>query len=117
LDGLYTRLNTRVGTDDVPLRADGNSDHLLDAKHKTNIGCWNVRTMYEVSKAAQVGCVMKQYSIEILGLSETIWTGNGKVKMSIGETIIYSSLPNSDAKHIKGVGIMMSERSVKTLRE
>jgi hypothetical protein len=90
--------------DDVPLRTDG----------KTNIGCWNVRTMYEVSKAAQVGCVMKQYRIEILGLSETRWIGNGKVKMSTGETIIYSSLPNPDVEHIKGVGIM-SERAVKTL--
>jgi hypothetical protein len=117
LDGIYTRLNIRVRKDDVPLRTDGNSGHLLDAKHKINIGCWNVRTKYEVSKAAQVGCVMKQYRIEILGLSETRWIGNGKVKMSTGETIIYSGLPNPNAEHIKGVGIMMSERAVKTLIE
>jgi hypothetical protein len=33
------------------------------------------------------------------------------VKMSTGETIIYSGLPNPDAEHIKGMGIMMGERA------
>jgi hypothetical protein len=33
------------------------------------------------------------------------------VKMSTGETVIYSGLPNPDEKHIKGVG-KMSERAV-----
>jgi hypothetical protein len=73
--------------------------------------------MYEVSKAAQVGCVMKQYRIEILGLSEIRWIRIGKVKISTGEIIIYSGLPNPHEEHIKAVGIMMSERAVKTLIE
>jgi hypothetical protein len=45
-------------------------EHLLDAKHKIYMGCWNVKTLFIVRKASLVGREMRQYGIEILGVSE-----------------------------------------------
>ena len=39
-------------------------------KLQTIIGCWNVRTMYEIGKSAQVAREMKNYRIGALGISE-----------------------------------------------
>lgn len=41
------------------------------------VGCWNVRTLYLTRKLAQVVNKMERYKIELLGISETRWTGNG----------------------------------------
>ena len=40
------------------------------SKLQTIIGCWNVRTMYEIGKSAQVAREMKNYRIGILSISE-----------------------------------------------
>ena len=39
------------------------------------VGCWNVRTMYTVGKAAQIAREMERYRLDLLGLSEIRWTG------------------------------------------
>jgi hypothetical protein len=41
----------------------------LRPKRKIKIGAWNVRTIYEVSKIAQVTNTMQQYGIDIQGVS------------------------------------------------
>lgn len=43
------------------------------------IGTWNVRTMYEATKSAQVAHEMNRNHLDILKLSEVRWTGNGKL--------------------------------------
>ncbi|RUS92092.1 hypothetical protein EGW08_000116 [Elysia chlorotica] len=48
---------------------------LLTTKTKTRIGTWNIRTLYETGRIAQVSKEMKEYSLKILGLCETRWTG------------------------------------------
>ena len=53
-------------------------EEVLHAKHKTRIGFWNVRTMYETGKLAQVTHEMKRYNLHILGISECRWTGSGR---------------------------------------
>lgn len=63
---------------------------LLRPKSKIKVGAWNVRTMYEVSKSAQVTNTMQQYDIDILGVSECRWTGSGRMKLNSGHTILYS---------------------------
>ena len=62
---------------------------LLGPKAITRIGCWNVRTMYECGKAAQVAKEMKENRIDILGVSESRWTGSGSVVLADGTTILY----------------------------
>ena len=46
--------------------------------------------MFQTGKTAQVEREMLLYRIDILGISECRWTGNGSVTTSLGNTIIYS---------------------------
>ena len=50
---------------------------LLHPKQSCYIGAWNVRTMNETGKAARIEREMNKYNIQILGISESRWTGNG----------------------------------------
>ena len=44
---------------------------VMSAKTKTRIGFWNVRTMYETGKLAQVTVEMRWYNLHVLGVSES----------------------------------------------
>ncbi|XP_062583995.1 craniofacial development protein 2-like [Saccostrea cucullata] len=46
---------------------------LLRPKEKLRVGAWNVRTMYETSKTAQVADEMQRYKLDMLGISECRW--------------------------------------------
>ena len=43
---------------------------LLHPKQSCYIGAWNVRTMYETCKAAQIEGEMNEYNIQILGIEK-----------------------------------------------
>ena len=58
---------------------------------------------------------MGRYDIDILGISECRWTGQGKVKLSTGENVIFSG--REDNLHRHGVAIMMSKKAEQTLLE
>jgi hypothetical protein len=90
---------------------------LLSHKHRMLIGTWNVRTMYETGKAAQVAREMEIYDLDILGLSETRWVSHGRLVLNTGQTLIYSGLPNENDDHRDGVGIMLSRKATKSLIE
>ena len=47
---------------------------LLSTRKTLNIGTWNVRTMYEAGKTAQVTAEMRRFNLAVLGLCETRWT-------------------------------------------
>ena len=98
-----------------PLReALDRSRSLMDPKKTIKIGAWNVRTMYQVSKTAQVIKEMKRYQLGIIGISECRWTGSGRIKTQ-GYTIIYSG--RDDDQHTEGVAIIMNEDCAKSLIE
>ena len=80
---------------------------LADPKTKVKVGCWNVRTMFSVSKTAQITTEMDRYGIGILGVSECQWSGFGRLKTQTGETIIYSDRDNN--AHRSGVAVIMSK--------
>ena len=63
---------------------------LMDPKSKIRIGCWSVRTMFETGKSAQVVNEMTEYRVNILGVAEYGWTDNGRLKLVIGTTVLYS---------------------------
>ena len=44
---------------------------LLTSKTKPKIATWNIRTMYEAGKAAQVAAEINNNKVSILGLCET----------------------------------------------
>ena len=50
---------------------------MVAPKRQTTIGCWNVRTMAEATRAGQVAKEMLDYGIEVLGISEARWKGTG----------------------------------------
>ncbi len=51
---------------------------LLTPKHQTRIGTWNVPTLYQLGKTAQLTREMKRLQLAIIGVSETRWTNFGK---------------------------------------
>ena len=63
---------------------------LATPKSRMRVGCWNIRTMYTVGKAAQIAREMERYRLDLLGLSEIRWTGAGCIKMGNGYTMIYA---------------------------
>lgn len=63
---------------------------LLSTRHTIRIGTWNVRSMYQTGKASSIAEEMRNYNLEILGLSEVRWIQSGKCKLSSGETVLYS---------------------------
>ena len=72
--------------------------------------------MYSTSKNAQVNKEMRNYKLDILGISESRWTGSGRLctKSETGEsyTIIYSEQQDT---HHRGVALIMDKQSVSTL--
>ena len=88
---------------------------LLQPKNTTNIGNWNVRTLYQSGNIAQAAREMVKRDIDIMGISETHWTGQGKLQLPRGETIIYSG--REDDIHREGVGILMSKSAAKALMD
>jgi hypothetical protein len=53
--------------------------------------------------------------MELIGISEKRWTGNGKIKLATGEIIIYSGNQQENAVNSKGVAFLMSGKATKAL--
>ena len=80
---------------------------VLSVSTKLRAGFWNIHTMYETGKQAQVLREMKQNRLHILGVSESRWTDFGKKTTSKGETIIFSG--RRDGQHHEGVAIILGK--------
>ena len=90
-------------------------NRLLTPRTTIKIGTWNVRTMFEAGKAQQIANEMSRYKISLLGISETRWTKSGRLRLASGQTILYSGFEEDHARHIHGVGFMLSAETAKTL--
>ena len=64
---------------------------------------------------AQVAREMAKRDRDVMGLSETHWTGQGKTQLQSGETIIYTV--RDDDTHRRGVGILMSKTVTRALMD
>ena len=80
---------------------------VLNAKTKKRIGFWNVRTMFDTGKLAQVTSEMRRYNLDILGISETRWTCSGRFRSISGESVLYSG--RSDNMHHEGVAFILKK--------
>lgn len=81
-------------------------------KQRIMIGTWNVQTLSDPSRLEQVCREMNNYNIDILGLSEVRWLNSGSTRTQNGNTFIFSG---NNAKHINGVGIILSPMANKAL--
>ena len=88
---------------------------LLSTRKTLNIGTWNVRTMYEAGKTAQVTAEMRRFNLAVLGLCETRWTQSGQLRLTTGELILYSGHEEEDAPHSEGVGLLLRKEAQKAL--
>ena len=93
----------------------GGPTSLLSTRKTFTIGAWNVRTMYETGKASQIAREMRTYKLNILGLSETHWTGTGQLTLSSGEVILFSGHNEEDAIHSQGVAVMLPRETYRAL--
>ena len=87
---------------------------LLTAKIKTRIGTWNIRTLYEAGKSAQVSREMHRYNLKMLGLCETRWNGTGRMLLTSGDTIIYSG-HEEEHPHLHGVALLLTPEAAQAL--
>ena len=99
------------------LRESNQLTTLLSMKTKTKIASWNVRTMYETGKAAQVAKEMKRYDIQILGICESRWNGQSRTSLASGETVIFSGHTEENHEHTEGVAMMLTPRATSALIE
>ena len=87
----------------------------MHPKHTLKVGNWNVRTLYRSGNIAQVVREMKRKGIDIMGISEMHRTGQGKVQLAEGDSMIYSG--RDDVNHKQGVAILMSKSAARALIE
>ena len=74
-------------------------DKVTVHKSKIRIGCWNVRTLYQAGKLAQLAKEMRRYKLSIIVVCESRWNTFGKVTTSSGETYLYSGNEREEDAH------------------
>ena len=88
---------------------------LLTPKSLTNIGCWNMRTLYQSGRLAHVLQEMHQYKISLLCIMWARWTGAGKRQLATGDTILWSG--REDNQHRQGVALIIQKEKGNNLLE
>lgn len=83
----------------------------------TKVAQWNVRTMYETGRCAQIAKETRNYNIDVLGIGEARWNQSGQITLSTGEEVLYSGNENENDYHTKGVAIMLSKKAKNSLME
>ena len=56
---------------------------LATPKSRMRVGCWNVRTMYTVGKAAQIVGEMERYRLDLMGLSISVHMSKTDIESSM----------------------------------
>jgi hypothetical protein len=76
---------------------------------RTRIGSWNVRTLFQKGKLAQLSREMYRYKLDILGVSEVRWNGSGQIMTTDGKMFLYSGMLNEEDPHVLGAGILFNK--------
>ena len=104
------------GNGDHPLRtlkdnARPTHEYTITTKHNTHLATWNVRTLNQTGKLAQLIREFDTYRLDILGVSEARWIDRGKITTD-GKTFVYS---DHNTEHAGGVGIVLSRRATTSM--
>ena len=78
------------------------------------IASWNVRTMCDTGRSAQLSREMQRYKVDILGISETHWIQSGQKRLRTGELVLPAG--REDGIHAEGVALVLGKLAQKTLR-
>ena len=62
----------------------------LQLRKKLRLGTWNIRSMLQLGKVQLFGDEMMRLGVDICGLSEVRWNGQGHFTTLDGHTIVYS---------------------------
>ena len=81
------------------------------------IGCWNVKTLYQTGKRAQLAQEMRRYTLSMIGVSECRWNTFGEITTATGETFLYSGNEDEEDANTHGVGLLLSKDAAKSLIE
>ena len=74
------------------------------AKHRTRVGQWNVRTLFQTGKTHILVNELKKHNVQICGISETHWLSHGNIDIE-DYRIWYSGGEEDKGKHERGVAI------------
>ena len=80
-------------------------------KTRTRIGTWNVLTLAQQGKLAQLANEASRLKLEILGLSEVRWPNTGEHKTPSGQVLLYSGIRGENATRERGVGFLLSPQA------
>jgi len=65
----------------------------LQLRNKLRLGTWNIRSMLQLGKVQLLDEEMMRLGVDICGLSEVRWDGQGHFTTLDGHTIVYSGRP------------------------
>ena len=83
----------------------------ISASKTTKIATWNVRTLFQTGKMAQVLREFENYQLDILGLTEVRWVGNGKIRNGHTTPLYFGT----EELHERGVGLMLNREAANAL--
>ena len=69
--------------------------------------------MYTAEKTAQVAAEMKNYHFDILGISESRWTGSGQKLLATEERLLFPSHEKDNALHKEEIAFIFSKAAQK----
>lgn len=81
-------------------------------RKRIRIGQWNVRTLSEASRLAQIEAEMLKFNVAILGISEMRLCGNGQITAANGNVVLYSG---KVSRRESGVAFVISKELRTTL--
>ena len=71
--------------------------------------------MFQTGKTENIVREMSRYKIDVLGITETRWTGSGELKHNSGINILYSGHQDETFGHNQGVALMLTENANRAL--
>ena len=116
-DGVDASQNADTMTDDSQTLTGAGTPKVdaLKPKKKVRVATWNVQTLYQTGKLAQVVNVFDRYRLDFLGITEVRWLGFDKKILQSGHTLIYSGRENGN--HEEGVGLLCNKEVSRALLE
>ena len=90
---------------------------LLSPRTITQFGMWNVRTMYEAGRTAQVAAEMKQCCLAVPGMCENSRTRYEQIRLATGETLVNSGRAEKNAPYRDRVGTILLKEATEVLAE
>ncbi|KAI8436544.1 hypothetical protein MSG28_010075 [Choristoneura fumiferana] len=80
-------------------------------KETLTIATWNVRSLLRPEKVYNVNKEMQRLNIDILGVSDVRWRGNGKHQIDADHIMYYSG--SEESSNLYGVGVIINSKTVK----